>query len=81
VAQYKKGRWCPRWNREICILYKDLNIVDDIKVRRLGWVGHIIRMKDESIPKKILNGKFHNTKSVRKSRTSWMSPRGMHYMS
>jgi len=33
------------------ITYRYLNIKDDIKIRRLGWVGHIIRMEDERIPK------------------------------
>jgi len=33
--QYK-GRWRLRWNSETYILYKDLNIVDDIKIRRIG---------------------------------------------
>ena len=37
----KKGHWHPRWNSEIYSLYKDLNIMDDIKTRRLGWVSHI----------------------------------------
>lgn len=37
--------------------------MDDVKTRRLGCVGHIIRMEDEIIKKKreILNGKFCNT--------------------
>jgi len=34
--------------------------VDDIKIRRLGWAGHIMGMEDLRIPKKVLNGKFHN---------------------
>jgi hypothetical protein len=28
--------------------------VEDTKIRRLGWAGHIIRMGEERIPKKIL---------------------------
>jgi hypothetical protein len=58
------GRWRPRWNNELYTLYKDLSIVEDTKVRRLGWVGHIIRMREERIPKKVLNGTFHNTRPV-----------------
>jgi hypothetical protein len=42
----------------------------DIKIRKLGWVGHIMR-KDERIPKKVLNGKVHNTRPVGKPRTRW----------
>jgi len=33
-------------------LYKDINIVDDIKIKRLRRVGHIIRMEEERIPSK-----------------------------
>ena len=43
--------------------------MDSIKIRRLGWVGHIVRMEDECIPKKkILNGKFHNKRAVGKTK-------------
>ena len=31
---------------------KAVNIVEDIKIRRLGWAGHIIRMEEGRIPKK-----------------------------
>jgi hypothetical protein len=48
-----------------------LNIVGDIKIRRLGWTSHIIRMEQGRIPKKVLNGKFHNTRPVGRSRTRW----------
>jgi hypothetical protein len=34
----------PRWNNEFYSLYKKPNIVEDIKIRRLKWAGHIIRM-------------------------------------
>jgi hypothetical protein len=40
------GPWHPRWISEIYNLYKALNIVDCIKIVRLGWVGNIVRMKD-----------------------------------
>jgi hypothetical protein len=53
-----KGRWRPRRNGGIYNLYKDLNIVDDIKTRRLGWAEHIVRMEDERTPKKLLMGNF-----------------------
>ena len=37
---------------ELYSLYNVPNIVEDIKIRRLGWAGHIIRMEEERIPKK-----------------------------
>jgi hypothetical protein len=45
------GCWLPRWNNELYSLYSELNIVEDIKIRRLEWAGHIIRMEEERIPK------------------------------
>jgi hypothetical protein len=51
--------------------YNNLNIVEDIKIRRLGWAGHIIRMEDERIPKMVLNRRFHNTRTVGRPRARW----------
>jgi len=45
--------------------------VEDIKIRRLGWAGHIIRMDEETIPKKVLNGNFYTTIQVGRPRTRW----------
>jgi hypothetical protein len=56
---------------ELCSLYKEPKIVDDIKIRRLGWAGHIIRMEEESIPNRVLNGNFHITRPVGRPRTRW----------
>jgi hypothetical protein len=44
-----KGHWHPRWNNKIYNLCKDINVVDDIKIRRLGRVGPILRLEDERI--------------------------------
>jgi hypothetical protein len=66
-----KRCWHSTWNCDTYNLYKDLNIMDDIKIRRLGWAGRIVRMEDERIPKKILNGKFHNKRLVVKPQTRW----------
>jgi hypothetical protein len=70
-ATQEIGRWCPRWNNELFGLYNDLNIVEDFKIRRLGWAGHIIRIKEGRIPKRFLNGKFRKTRSVGRPRIRW----------
>jgi len=53
-----------RSNSEICGVNKDLNIVGDIKIRRVVWTRHIIRIEEERIKKEVFNGKFHNRYSV-----------------
>jgi hypothetical protein len=40
-------------------------------IRILEWAGHIIRMEEERIPKKVLNGNFHTTRPVGRTRTRW----------
>ena len=46
--------------------------MEDIKFRRLEWAGHIIRMEEEMIPKKVLNGNFHTTRPLGRPRTRWV---------
>jgi hypothetical protein len=46
--------------------------VEDIKIRRLKWMGRIIRMEAERIPKKFLNGNFYTTRPVGRPRTRWV---------
>jgi len=45
--------------------------VEDIKFGRLGWAGHIIRMEEQRIPKKFLNGNFLTVRPVGRSRNRW----------
>jgi hypothetical protein len=39
-----------------------------IRMRRLQWVGHVMRMQDEKVPKKALKGYIEVRKSVGKPR-------------
>jgi len=52
----------------LCHVFK---FVDDMKIRRLGNARHVVRMEDEKIPKKVLNGEFHKIRRVGKPRTRW----------
>ena len=73
MAEHKVGggHWRPRWNSELYSLYNEPYIMQDIKIRRLGWEGHIIRMEEERIAKKVLNGNFYTTRPVGRPRTRW----------
>jgi hypothetical protein len=71
LPTHERGCWRPRWNTELYSLYKEPNIVEDIKIRRLEWAVHIIRMEEERIPRKALNGNFHTKRPVERPRTRW----------
>jgi hypothetical protein len=36
--------WRIRTNEDLRALYKDLDIVADVKKKRLEWTGHVVRM-------------------------------------
>jgi hypothetical protein len=66
---HEGGCWRPRLNNELYSLYKEPNIVEDIKIRRLEWAGHIIRMEEERISKKGSKRKlpYHKTSGKTKN--------------
>ena len=63
---------------EIYSLYKQPIIVEDIKIRRLGWAGHIKRMEEERIPKKGFKRKLlhHKTSGKTKNQMGRCGPEG-----
>jgi hypothetical protein len=73
------GRWRPRWNNELYTLYIDLSIVEDIKIRRLGWAGHVTRTEEERIPpKKVFKWNLlqHTTGGKTKNQMGRRGPEG-----
>jgi hypothetical protein len=38
---YDNGIWRIRTNKELMVLYQELNIVAEIKKARLRWLGHV----------------------------------------
>ena len=48
-------QWRKRYNRELEELYNEPNIAKVIKSSRLRWAGHVVRMDDNELTKKILS--------------------------
>jgi len=49
-----KGQRRNMYNHEICNLYKEMELTRNIRLRRVQWVSHVMRMKDERVLKKAL---------------------------
>jgi hypothetical protein len=49
-------------------MYKSPDIMTEIKVRRLEWLGHIIRTKDTHLPKMVFNAIPEGRRGVGKPR-------------
>jgi hypothetical protein len=43
-AKQESGMWRRRYNFELHRLYKEPDIVKTIKIGRLRWIGHVMRM-------------------------------------
>jgi hypothetical protein len=54
-AVNEKGQWRIRRNMELYQLYKDLDLVTEIRKRRLHWIGHAERMEESSIPIRLIH--------------------------
>jgi transcription termination factor 2 len=48
------------------------DIVTEIKVRRLEWLGHVIRMEDTRLPKMVFNAKPEGRRGDGRSRPRWL---------
>jgi hypothetical protein len=48
--------WKIRTNKELQDKYRSANIVTSIKVRRFEWAGHVVRMDDERMVKRVFLG-------------------------
>ena len=44
--QKKNGQWRTNTNAELITNYKSQDIVTVIKIQRLEWLGHVIRMNE-----------------------------------
>jgi len=57
--------WRKRTNQELREQYKDVDIVADIKKKRLEWIGQVVRMDQGTIAKKIFESKLEGSRRGR----------------
>jgi len=64
--KYENGEWNSRTNRELEEMSKGENIVKWIKRQRISWLGHLERMEEDRMPKKIFTQELEG-----KTRKGW----------
>ncbi|GFW46902.1 uncharacterized protein TNCV_2982581 [Trichonephila clavipes] len=61
----ENGTWRRRSNLELYRSYKESDIVNFIKMQRIKWAGHVIRMNEDRTTKKssMLNQSAHEERA------------------
>ena len=70
-AKYENGECNSRKNRELEEMRKGENIVKWIKGQRINWLGHIERMEENRMTKKIFNQELEETRRRGRPRKRW----------
>ena len=70
-AKYENGEWKSGTNRELEEMSKGENIVKWIKGRRIRWLGHLERMEEDRMPKKIFNQELEGMRRRGRPRKRW----------
>jgi hypothetical protein len=58
-------------NQELEKLSKGENIVKWIKGQRISWLGHLERVEEDRMPKKVFNQKLEEVRRRGKPRKGW----------
>ena len=64
--------WRIRYNQELYQLYKTPDIIQTIKIARLRWLGHVKRMNEGEMPRRIMEHGIVERRKVGRPKLRWM---------
>jgi hypothetical protein len=70
-SETREWDMAERYSYELYEIVNDPNIVNYIKVKRLAWAGHLVRMNSDRTVKKIFNTKPDGARSVGRPELRW----------
>jgi hypothetical protein len=50
----ENGEWRIKYNNNLYTLYEESDIVTYIKINRLRWAGHVIRLEEQKPARRVL---------------------------
>jgi hypothetical protein len=71
VYDNEKENWRILTNKEIYAIVKKPTITETIRLHKLRWFGHVQRMEENRIPKKVLSMNLESTRPRGRSRNRW----------
>jgi len=69
--KYENWEWKSRTHRELEEMSKGENIVKCMKGQRISWLGHLDRMEEDRMPKKIFKQELEGTRRRGRPRETW----------
>jgi hypothetical protein len=70
-AKERNGTWQIKTKEELNKLIQNKNVISYIKAQRLGWLGHVHRMPDDRMIKKVYEWKPMSTRTLGRPKTRW----------
>ena len=71
IYDKEKETWRILTNKEIYASVQKPTIIETIRLNRLRWFGHVQRMEERRIPKRVLNMKLGTTRLRGRPRNRW----------
>ena len=71
-VQNEDGLWRIRTNYELNDLIKNADVVRFVKSKRMAWLGHVMRMEEKIISKRVIEWKPVGRKNRGRPRKRWI---------
>jgi len=71
VYDSEKENWRILANKEIYAIVKKLSMTETIRLNRLRWFGHVQRVEENRIPRKVLYMNLEATRLRGRPRNRW----------
>jgi hypothetical protein len=71
-AKKEENEWRIRNNQELRNMYGQPEIIGDIKSKRLGWLGHVVRLEEDRMVKRIFEGHPGGRRKTGRPRKRWL---------
>jgi hypothetical protein len=69
----RQGReWRIRNSEEIDNIIRKKDIVRFVKARRISWIGHVERMEDSRMPKRLMREKIYTRRKRGRPKVRWL---------
>jgi hypothetical protein len=66
------GRWRIRYNNRLYQLFGEPDIINEIKSRRVRWLGHLLRTNESNPCRELTFTTLHGTRRVGRPPTRWL---------